>query len=106
MEDEELTAEDLQILDADMEIALYDEDSPGRTESSVTPPSTTVDNVSILDADLVEYFNDDDEEAQMEHLECLKTKFKHNAFKEKQWAIIKALRENRDVCAVMANVNK
>lgn len=44
---------------------------------------------------------DDEGDPQMEHLECLKSKFHHGAFRAKQWDIIKAIGEKRDVCAVM-----
>lgn len=38
-----------------------------------------------------------------DHLECLRSRFKHNSFHEKQWEIIRAVMiEKRDVCAVMA----
>lgn len=38
-----------------------------------------------------------------DHLECLRKRFKHDRFREKQWEIIRAVMiEKRDVCAVMA----
>lgn len=39
----------------------------------------------------------------LDHLECLRSHFKHYRFREKQWEIIRAVMiEKRDVCAVMA----
>lgn len=44
-----------------------------------------------------------DSEPSLEHLKCLQTRFKHQAFREKQWEIIDTvMNEKRDVCAVMA----
>lgn len=55
------------------------------------------DNLNQLNADV----GDDNDDPQMEHLECLKSNFKHSSFRSKQWDIIKTLSEKRDVCAVM-----
>lgn len=44
-----------------------------------------------------------DSEPSLEHLKCLQTRFKHQAFREKQWEIIDTvMNKKRDVCAVMA----
>lgn len=46
---------------------------------------------------------DDENEPNFEHLECLRSKFKHSQFRTKQWEIIRTVMiEKRDVCAVMA----
>lgn len=47
------------------------------------------------------FFNNN--EPQMEHIECLKSKFNHTTFRPKQWDIIRTvIQEKRDVCAVMS----
>lgn len=48
-------------------------------------------------------FSINHDEPEMEHIECLKSKFAHNSFRQKQWDIIRTVMyERRDVCAVMA----
>lgn len=49
-------------------------------------------------------FEDDEAmEPSLEHLECLKSRFGHNQFKDKQWEIIHSvMNEKRDILAVMA----
>lgn len=48
-------------------------------------------------------FDDDESEPSLDHLECLRRRFKHNEFRGMQWEIIRAVMiEKRDVCAVMA----
>lgn len=83
-DDAEFTAEDSSILDTDAQ----------------NHRSTQVS--AHFDPMLAECFDDDDNEPQMEHLECLNSKFKHSVFRAKQWDIVKTITEGRDVCAVMA----
>lgn len=64
-------------------------------------------SMSQADAlELVEALNDDDADDRvpsLEHLDCLKTKFKHTTFRANQWEIIRTVMvEKRDVFAVMA----
>lgn len=48
-------------------------------------------------------FDDDESGPSFDHLECLRSHFKHDRFRDKQWDIIRAVMiEKRDVCAVMA----
>lgn len=48
-------------------------------------------------------FDDDANEPMLEHLECLRSKFHHNQFRDKQWEIIDTvMNKKQDVCAVMA----
>lgn len=93
--DEDWTENDLLLLDAAaaQEVAS--------NSNSLQEPHTHASSDSQLQQLIGNCFDDDDE-AQLEHLECLKSKFKHSSFRAKQWDIIKAIKEKRDVCAVMA----
>ncbi|XP_031625026.1 Werner syndrome ATP-dependent helicase-like [Contarinia nasturtii] len=52
---------------------------------------------------LAAFEDDDGSEPSLEHLECLRSKFGHSQFRDKQWEIIHAImNEKRDVCAVMS----
>lgn len=86
--DAEQTAEDLLILDSDVDKYNIREQEP------------QIEN-DQFDQTIADYFDNDDE-PQMEHLEILRSKFHHASFRCKQWDIIRTIREKRDVCAVMA----
>lgn len=107
LDDEELTTEDLLFLDSEVqrEIDKHNDTSSVRLPKPDIPKATDdvdcIPNTQFLQM-ISDCFDDDGTEAQMEHLECLRSKFKHGSFREKQWDIIKALSEKRDVCAVMA----
>lgn len=93
--DDELSAEDIALLDVE-------EKNEKNNFIGASKPEATAETDSINQM-ISDCFGDDDEnEPQMEHIECLRSKFKHSSFRAKQWQIIKTLRENRDVCAVMA----
>lgn len=105
--DDDLTTEDLLFLDSEVqkEIDKHNDSSSVRLPKPDIPKATDdvecIQNTQFLQM-VSDCFDDDGTEAQMEHLECLRSKFKHGSFREKQWDIIKALSEKRDVCAVMA----
>lgn len=85
--DDWVTTEDLSILD------LVEKNMKKSQNLNDTAPTQF---------DMVAEFSDD-HEPQMEHFECLRSKFSHNAFRSKQWDIIRSiLYDKRDVCAVMA----
>lgn len=106
MDDEQLTLDDLVHLDREVqkEMDKHNDTSGSRLQHyKQTPTPSTIDNVDIIQINqMIADCFDDDTDAQMEHIECLKSKFKHNSFRTKQWDIIKTISEGRDVCAVMA----
>lgn len=65
-------------------------------------------NESIVTASQLElaaavFEDEENDEPTLEHLHCLRTKFNHTQFREKQWEIIDAVMNKRqDVSAVMA----
>lgn len=70
--------------------------SPRKTDKS---DSTMID----INNEMSDEFFKNGSEPEMEHLECLKSKFGLTSFRQKQWDIIHAVMyEKRDVCAVMA----
>lgn len=95
--DDDITAEDLAILDlAEKKELTKCQNNPNIQQN---PETASTQNTQF---DMVEEFLNNNE-AQMEHLECLRSKFSHCAFREKQWDIIRTIMiEKRDVCAVMA----
>ncbi len=92
--------EDLAVLDAEVQKEM-DNCNP----SIVRPRESQKQNLQSPENDFTTHLADcfdDDGSPMMEHLECLKSKFHHGAFRAKQWDIIKTIiKEKRDVCAVM-----
>lgn len=67
------------------------------------PTHTNTITASQLELARAVFDDDDDNEPSFDQLECLRSRFKHSGFRDKQWEIIRALMiEKRDVCAVMA----
>lgn len=86
---------DFEALDR-IEIDYILRNSPKKTDKS---DSTMID----IDNEMFDDFFKNGSEPEMEHLECLKSKFGLTSFRQKQWDIIQAVMyEKRDVCAVMA----
>lgn len=74
---------------------LPDERHETSTNSTVT--------ASQLELAAAVFEDDEAMEPSLEHLECLKSRFGHNQFRDKQWEIIHTvMNEKRDVLAVMA----
>lgn len=94
-DDDDLTLTDAQLSVLDQEIA-------NKTSSQLE--ITGIDeSAHILTASQMAAFDDDGAEPSLEHLECLRSKFKHAQFRPSQWEIIHAVMiERRDVSAVMA----
>lgn len=95
--DDDLTEEDWLILDTAAQEQL---NSSSNATIPIQPSENNEGTPQSVD-DLTDFFEDDGE-PELEDLECLKSKFRHPCFRAKQWDIIKSLREQRDVCAVMA----
>lgn len=93
-DDDEFTAEILAAADRDEEIFNEINRSTDAKENQ---------NDIATQFDWVNEFSNEHIEPDMVHLECLKSKFTHNGFRDKQWDIIRTiLYEKRDVCAVCA----
>lgn len=89
----ELTDEQFSVLDQ----AVEDFNANHRQ-----PRHQNVATESQLEAAMA-FLDELDSEPSLEHLKCLQTRFKHQAFREKQWEIIDTvMNKKRDVCAVMA----
>lgn len=99
--DDDLSSEDLAFLDSEIDKCIGSSVRSPKTQNAQTSESSIQDTPIDL-YDISNCFEDDDNEPQMEHLECLRSKFRHCSFREKQWEIIQTLNEKRDVCAVMA----
>lgn len=66
-------------------------------------PQKIAPTAEQLELAMAIFDDDDSSEPSLEHLECLRSKFGHSQFREKQWDIINAImNEKRDVSAVMA----
>lgn len=56
-----------------------------------------------INSEMIDEFFNNGSEPEMEHLECLKSKFGLTSFRQKQWDIIRAVMyDKKDVSAVMA----
>lgn len=95
--------EELEEADIDFEVLDQKEkeyilrNSPNKSDKSDSI-MIDIDNEMMIDE-----FCKNGSEPEMEHLECLKSKFGLTSFRQKQWDIIQAvMNEKRDVCAVMA----
>ncbi|KAG4066255.1 hypothetical protein HA402_000479 [Bradysia odoriphaga] len=97
--DDELTEDDLKFLEAEELKSGENSLDVSMRVQPITENAETIETVD--DADFAHFFEEDGE-PDLEDLECLKSKFRHQCFRAKQWDIIKSLREGRDVCAVMA----
>lgn len=97
MDDDDFTADELAVLDAV-------QDEINNRTAQLTPTSEPAGPMSTMtQIDLNAEFANKECEPEMEHLECLKSKFKHETFRSKQWEIIRTvMEEKRDVCAVAA----
>lgn len=93
---EQLTAEELPYLDNGVEkLNVNQATSNNQEESKINDHGTQ--------SDLAADFFGNTIEPQLDHLECLKSKFKHESFRAKQWEIIRTItQEKRDVCAIMS----
>lgn len=60
-------------------------------------------NILDIDMEIPDDFCENGSKPEMEHLECLKSNFGLNSFRQKQWDIIQAvMNDKKDVLAVMA----
>lgn len=99
--DEEISSEDLAFLDVKVQKEI-DKCVGSKTQTSEIDSIQNTQFHQMISDCFADCFDDDETEPQMEHVECLRSKFRHSSFREKQWDIIKTLNEKRDVCAVMA----
>lgn len=92
---DDFTEENFEFLDKAVEEFQAKRRRLDRQTENVATESQLEAAIAILD--------DLDSEPSLEHLQCLQTRFKHQAFRDKQWEIIHTvMNEKRDVCAVMA----
>lgn len=68
-----------------------------------SPKKPDKSNSITIDNEMLDEFLKNGSEPEMEHLECLKSKFGLTSFRPMQWDIIRTVMdEKKDVCAVMA----
>lgn len=92
----ELTSTQLNSLDQEVETFTLQRQQQQRQQHTTTLTASQLELAAAV-------FDDDENEPSFDHLECLRTRFKHDRFRDKQWEIIRAVMiEKRDVCAVMA----
>lgn len=101
---EGLSDEQFAALDKDIENygRISGEANQQRNQPTIETNASIV-TVSQLELAAAVFDDDDNHEPSLEHLECLRSRFGHNQFREKQWDIINiVMNEKRDALAVMA----
>lgn len=92
-----------EIEEADIDFEALDQKENEYILRNSPKKSDKTDSIIDIDNEILDEFFKNGREPEMEHLECLRSKFGLTSFRQKQWDIIRAVMyDKKDVCAVMA----